>query len=67
VYILQWDRYYVWSTNNLERRLEEHKTSYSAKRIGDWKLVKILPCENRIEARQLELNIKKSCHPERYI
>jgi predicted GIY-YIG superfamily endonuclease len=52
----------------LERRLKEHSyNSYSARRIGDWRLIKTLPCQSRIEARQLELKIKKSCHPERYI
>ena len=68
VYILKWDRYYVGSTNNIERRLKEHeKKWYSTKRIWEWKLIKQIPCKDRLEARRLENKIKKSCHPERYI
>jgi predicted GIY-YIG superfamily endonuclease len=68
VYILYGNKYYVWSTNDLERRLKEHKNNgYSAKRIGDWKLIKTIACNNRIEARRLELQIKKWGHMERRI
>jgi predicted GIY-YIG superfamily endonuclease len=37
VYILQGNRYYVGCTNNLERRLEQHKNgqAYSTKRIDE--------------------------------
>ena len=65
VYILKWDKYYVGSTNDIRRRVQEHTTSYSAKRIGDWELIKTIPCQSRIEARRLELKIKKWGHPER--
>jgi len=68
VYILKWDRYYIWSTNNIERRIHEHKTKwYSAKRIWERVLEKVIECKDRQEARELENKIKKSCHPERYI
>ncbi len=68
VYILKWDRHYVWSTNDIERRLKEHrKYGYSAKRIWDRKLVKTIECAGRLEARRLELKIKKWWHIERWI
>jgi large subunit ribosomal protein L28 len=61
-------KYYVWSTNNLDRRLHEHRISwYSAKRIWDWKCIWYFVCKSKEEARTLERNIKKSCHPERCI
>ena len=68
VYILKWDRYYVGSTNDIDRRIGEHKKKwYTAKRIGVWQLIKTINCETKSEARQLERKIKESCHPERYI
>ncbi|MFA5748365.1 MAG: GIY-YIG nuclease family protein [Candidatus Absconditabacterales bacterium] len=68
IYILKGKRYYIGSTNNLERRLTEHKNKgYSVKRIGDWKCLGYIECLNLLEARRLEKAIKKSCHPERYI
>jgi len=68
VYILKWDRYYIGSTNNIERRIVEHKRKgYTAKRIGNRELVKIIDCGTRLDARQLEKKIKESYHPERYV
>ena len=68
VYILKWTRYYIGSTNNIERRIKEHMSKwYTAKRIGAWELIKEIWCENKEEARSLERKIKASCHPERYI
>ena len=68
VYILKWDRYYIGSTNDIDRRILEHKRKwYTTKRIGVWQLIKTIDCETRLEARQLERKINESCHPERYI
>jgi predicted GIY-YIG superfamily endonuclease len=36
-------------------------------RIGDRKLVKVLPCQTKEEARQLEKKIKESGHVERFV
>ncbi len=63
VYILKCsnDRFYVGSTNSIERRLEEHKRgkSKSTQNLLPIELVKFLPCLSLVEARQLELYIKK--------
>ncbi|MCX6825135.1 MAG: GIY-YIG nuclease family protein [candidate division SR1 bacterium] len=68
VYILQGDRFYVGSTNDINRRLTEHKAKgYSTKRIGDWTLVKVIDCKTKEESRSLERKIKKSGHIERFI
>jgi predicted GIY-YIG superfamily endonuclease len=70
VYILKWTKYYIWMTNNIYRRIEEHKrgNSYFTKRIWDniellwW--FEYLDKKNAIE---LEKRIKKSWHIERYM
>jgi len=69
VYILHGDRFYIGATNNLEQRLEQHrhKSCHATKRIGSWKLQKVIPCTTMDEAFQLEQKIKKSGHPERWI
>jgi predicted GIY-YIG superfamily endonuclease len=68
VYILKWDKYYVWCTNNLSRRISEHKrgNSYFTKRIGkDIVLVWWFEYKKKIAALALETKIKKSWHIER--
>lgn len=69
VYILKWTRYYVWSTNNLERRLEEHKRwkTSTTKRIGEWKLLWYVLCKGVEEAKMIEKSIKKWWHYERWV
>ena len=69
VYILKGTRFYIGSTSNLEQRINQHKAGsvYSTKRIGEWKLVRVIECENINDARTLERKIKKSGHPERWI
>ena len=68
VYILKGDRFYIGSTTDLERRLQQHRSGHTltTKRIGDWKLVRSIQTETLIEARTLERKIKKSGHPERW-
>ena len=69
VYILSGKRYYTGSTINIDRRLKDHKNhnTPTTKKIGDWKLVFLVKCSSLKEARKLELKIKKSGHPERWI
>lgn len=69
VYILKGTRYYVGSTNDLERRLDEHRSGkcHSTKRIGEWKLQKFFECETLEEARKLELRIKSSKNVTRWL
>lgn len=68
-YILHWNKYYIWSTTDLIRRISEHKDwkNYSTKRIWEWKLVFVKKFELILEARRFELKLKKSWHPERWI
>ena len=55
------NKYYVGSTNNLNRRIFEHKKGFvkSTKNILPIKLVFFQGCNNLIEARRLEYQIKK--------
>ncbi|MGC1619737.1 MAG: GIY-YIG nuclease family protein [Candidatus Acidiferrum sp.] len=64
VYILQSEtthRYYVGSTNDLVRRLEEHGRGHtlSTRERGPWTLVYQEQCESLLEARRRELEIKR--------
>ena len=70
VYIIKWNTYYVWVTNNLERRFKEHrnKQSYFTKRIWDnIKMLGYFEFENKIDAMKLEKEIKRSWHIKRYL
>jgi putative endonuclease len=63
-YILQSEttgRYYVGSTNDLERRVSEHLRSHSlaTRRRGPWKLVHAEEFPTLIDARRRELEIKR--------
>jgi len=54
-------RYYVGSTNDIERRLEEHnrgKMAYT-RLTRPWKLVYLKGFETLVEARQAEHKLKK--------
>jgi len=55
------NKYYVGSTNNLDRRLLEHNNGHvnSTKNILPVKLVFFQNCNNLPEARKLEYLIKK--------
>jgi putative endonuclease len=64
VYILYSEslhRFYTGSTENIETRLLHHNGGYnrSTKAGRPWKVVKIFEVNNRNEALQLELSIKK--------
>jgi predicted GIY-YIG superfamily endonuclease len=70
VYILRWNKYYVWCTNNLSRRIEEHKrgNDYFTRRIGkDIVLVWWFEYKEKNDALALETKIKKSWHIERWL
>ena len=69
VYILGGKRYYVGSTNDLDRRLEEHRMghTHTTIRIGEWELKKFIPCSTLEEARTLENAIKRSKNISRWL
>lgn len=69
VYILKGNRYYVGSTNDKDRRIQEHRDwkTYTTLRIGERELVKWISCKDEKEARSLERKIKKWWHYERWI
>jgi len=62
VYILKFEnnKYYVGSTNNLDRRLKQHISShtYSTKRMGKFKLVFSQEYSSLSLARKIEYKIK---------
>ena len=64
VYILHsssLDKYYVGSTENVNRRLVEHnagKGNFTSKGVP-WNLIFTIECQNRKQATQLEFKIKK--------
>ena len=64
VYILESEttgRFYVGSTDDLERRLSEHLRGHSpaTRARGAWKLVYKEQCESLLEARRRELQVKR--------
>jgi putative endonuclease len=64
VYILKCRNNYLYTgiTNNLEKRLKEHKEGRGSKFVRafmPFKPVKTLSCSDSREARQLEYKIKK--------
>jgi putative endonuclease len=63
VYILYFgkpDRYYTGSTNDVERRISQHRGghTYSTKKLGEFKLVFSQEFENLSAARYVESKIK---------
>jgi predicted GIY-YIG superfamily endonuclease len=70
VYILKGNRYYIWSTNNLERRLGEHLRwkTHTTQRL--WEIINLywyIECSDKKQARSLEKMIKKWWHYDRWI
>ncbi len=55
------NRYYIGSTNDLERRLQEHNSgkTKSLKYLRPLQVVFYKEFENEIEARQMERKLKK--------
>jgi len=63
VYILQGspDRYYIGSTNDLERRIKQHMSghTHTTRRIGKFKLVFSQEYQNLKDARKIERRLKR--------
>lgn len=58
------DKFYVGSTRDLESRLKEHlkpshKSKYTRKQPGEWKLVHSMSFDNYSDAKRKELEIKR--------
>ncbi|MCF8264867.1 MAG: GIY-YIG nuclease family protein [Melioribacteraceae bacterium] len=55
------DRFYIGSTNNLERRVNEHNAgqTHSTRSGKPWELVYSKEFDSKIEATQFEMKIKK--------
>jgi putative endonuclease len=63
-YILQSEstsRYYIGSTNDLDRRLSEHVRGHglATRGRGPWKVVYTEPCESLRKAQHRKLEIKR--------
>ncbi len=70
VYILQSassGRLYIGHTQDLDRRLAEHKAGRSAatRGRGPWDLLGAVRCASRAEAQQLEYRLKRWKNPDR--
>jgi putative endonuclease len=72
VYVLKsinFDRYYIGSTGDVEKRLELHNSSHArwTKRFQPWELVYSEEYETRSEAVKRELVLKKQKNTEKFI
>ena len=69
VYILKWTRYYVWYTNNLERRFQQHQNWKTKSTSKYWELILIwyFIFNNKSEAIKMETTIKKSKNISKWI
>ena len=56
------DRYYIGSTNDIERRLLEHQAGQekATQNILPVKLVLFQPCDTLVRGRQIEYRLKKN-------
>ena len=55
------ERYYVGSTDNVEKRLSQHNSGrgYFTGKGCPWNLITNIECKSRSEAMRLEIQIKK--------
>jgi putative endonuclease len=54
-------KFYVGSTNNVERRIDQHnsgRSNFTSKGVP-WKLIAKMECKSRGDAMDLEIQIKK--------
>lgn len=68
VYILKGKKYYCWYTNNLYRRLQEHKRggTLTTRTLEAYELIWYFKKDTQEEAKNLERKIKNSWHIERW-
>jgi predicted GIY-YIG superfamily endonuclease len=65
VYVLKWkDKHYIWYTNDLQRRLAEHRRWWceTTKQVKDLTLLWYFKKETESEAQKLEKIIKRDWH-----
>ena len=69
VYILRGNRYYIWYTSDLEKRLQRHIDWWckTTKRIKPYELVWYFKKDSKYEAIKLENMIKKNWHIDHWI
>ena len=69
VYILKWDKYYIWYTFDIERRIERHILWWckTTKKLKVYELVWYFEKEAKSDAMKLEKIIKKNWHTEHWI
>jgi len=69
VYIVKWEKYYCGYTNDIEKRINQHKNweTYTTQRIWEFKLLGFFICKTKNEAIKIERKIKKSWHIERFL
>jgi len=60
LYSKKLDKFYIGSTNDLKRRIKEHKFSktYTTIRMKDWKLVYYEACLSKKDAQNREKQLK---------
>ena len=63
IYSKSIDSYYIGETVELLKRIEQHNTGFYdssfTKQCKDWNLYHKINCDNRKQARRIELHIKK--------
>lgn len=69
VYVLKWKKYYCWSTNDLKRRIQEHRRwkTITTRLLKPDIFVGYFVLDTQLEALELEKKIKRSGHIERWI
>ena len=70
VYILKWsEKYYIWYTEDIEKRLIKHKKWHTQTTRNMWNLNLIwyFTKETKTEATKLEKIIKRDWHVEHWI
>ena len=69
VYILKGNRYYVWYTSDLEKRLKKHVDwrCETTKRTKPYELIWYFEKDTKQEAMKLEKMIKKNWHIDYWI
>ncbi len=66
VYILRWNKYYVWYTSDIDERIKSHLNWFckTTKKLKIEELVWYFEKENKTEAIKLENIIKRNWHIE---